>query len=63
MEAGPGGGTVKMEAKTEIKEGEEITVWSPLSLLPFSSLIYITIMSNRNELNTDIVIIEIIIKH
>ena len=39
MEAGPGGGTVRMEAKTEIKEGEEITVWSPLSLLSFSSLI------------------------
>ena len=26
VEAGPGGGTVRMEAKTEIKEGEEITV-------------------------------------
>ena len=57
VEAGPGGGTVRMEAKTEIKEGEEITVWSPLSLLSFSSLIYITIMSTRNELNTVIVIL------
>ena len=32
VESGPGGGTVRIEAKDEIKKGEEITVTSSLSL-------------------------------